>query len=40
MPQPHGLFLAKAGTVPVALMEVTAGTAQVVRGFNIADTAE
>ena len=40
MPQPDGLFLAKAGTVPVALMEVTAGTAKVVRGFNIADTAE
>lgn len=40
LPQPDGLILAKAGTVPVALMEVTAGTAKVVRGFNIADTAE
>ena len=40
MPQPDGLFLATAGNVPVALMEVTAGTAKVVRGFNIADTAE
>ena len=40
MPQPDGLFLAKAGSVPVALVEVTAGTAKVVRGFNIADTAE
>jgi tRNA pseudouridine55 synthase len=40
MPQPDGLFLAKTGSIPVALMEVTAGTAKVVRGFNIADTAE
>ena len=40
MPHPDGLLLAKAGTVPVALMEVTAGTAKVVRGFNIPDTAE
>jgi len=40
LPQPDGLIFAKAGNVPVALMEVTAGTAKVVRGFNIADTAE
>ena len=40
LPQPDGLFLAKAGMVPVALMEVTAGTAKVVRGFNLTDTAE
>ena len=40
MPHPDGLLLAKAGHVPVALMEVTAGTAKVVRGFNIPDTAE
>lgn len=40
MPQPDGLFLAKAGNVPVALMEVIAGTAKVVRGFNLPDTAE
>jgi tRNA pseudouridine55 synthase len=40
LPQPDGLILAKAGNVPVALMEVSAGTAKVVRGFNIADTAE
>jgi tRNA pseudouridine55 synthase len=40
LPQPDGLFLAKAGNVPVALMEVTAGTAKVVRGFNLPDTAE
>lgn len=40
LPQPDGLFLAKAGHVPVALMEVSAGTAKVVRGFNLSDTAE
>jgi len=40
MPHSDGLLLAKTGTVPVALMEVTAGTAKVVRGFNIPDTAE
>ncbi|MGZ3197701.1 MAG: tRNA pseudouridine(55) synthase TruB [Croceibacterium sp.] len=40
MPQPDGLFLAKAGDIPVALMEVTAGTAKVVRGFNLPDAAE
>ena len=40
LPQPDGLFLAKAGIVPVALMEVSEGTAKVVRGFNLTDTAE
>jgi tRNA pseudouridine55 synthase len=40
LPQPDGLILAKAGNVPVALMEVTGGTAKVVRGFNLIDTAE
>ena len=40
MPHPDGLLLAKAGNVPVALMEVEGGTAKVVRGFNIPDTAE
>lgn len=40
MPYPDGLLLAKTGDVPVALMEVAAGTAKVVRGFNIPDTAE
>jgi tRNA pseudouridine55 synthase len=40
LPQPDGLILAKAGNIPVALMEVTGGTAKVVRGFNISDTAE
>jgi tRNA pseudouridine55 synthase len=40
MPQPDGLYLAKAGNVPVALMEIVSGTAKVVRGFNLSDTAE
>jgi tRNA pseudouridine55 synthase len=40
MPQPDGLYLAKAGDVPVALMEIVSGTAKVVRGFNLPDTAE
>jgi|SRR6478735_3701868 len=40
MPQPDGLYLAKAGNVPVALMEIVSGTAKVVRGFNLPDTAE
>jgi tRNA pseudouridine55 synthase len=29
-----------AGSVPVALMELSGGTAKVVRGFNLTDTAE
>ncbi|MFN3864894.1 MAG: tRNA pseudouridine(55) synthase TruB [Erythrobacter sp.] len=40
LPQPSGLYLAKLGTVPVALMQVTGGTAKVVRGFNCPDVAE
>jgi len=40
MPLSDGLYLAKAGTVPVALMELSDGTAKVVRGFNLPDTAE
>ncbi|WP_296718788.1 tRNA pseudouridine(55) synthase TruB [Erythrobacter sp.] len=40
MPQSSGLYLAKLGQVPVALMEITDGTATVVRGFNLPDVAE
>ena len=40
MPQSDGLYLARLGNVPVALMEFTAGTAKVVRGFNLPDVAE
>ncbi len=40
MLEPDGLYLATAGKVPVALMELSGGTAKVVRGFNLPDTAE
>jgi tRNA pseudouridine55 synthase len=40
MPQSSGLYLAKLGAVPVALVEITDGTARVVRGFNLPDVAE
>lgn len=40
MPHPDGLVLAWAGNVPVALMDLSGGTAKVVRGFNLTDTAE
>lgn len=40
MPHSSGLYLAKLGAVPVALMEITDGTATVVRGFNLPDVAE
>lgn len=40
MPQSSGLYLARLGTVPVALMEIADGTATVVRGFNLPDVAE
>ncbi len=40
MPQGDGLYWARAGNVPVALMQLEAGTAKVVRGFNLTDVAE
>ncbi|MEM1197592.1 MAG: tRNA pseudouridine(55) synthase TruB [Pseudomonadota bacterium] len=40
MPQPSGLYCATLNGVPVALMEITDGTAKVVRGFNLPDVAE
>ncbi len=40
LPQPDGLHLAKDRNVPVALVEISDGTAKVVRGFNMPDTAE
>ncbi len=40
MPQSSGLYLAKLGNVPVALIEITDGMATVVRGFNLPDVAE
>ena len=40
LPQTDGLYFAKLAETPVALMELSGGTAKVVRGFNIPDTAE
>ncbi len=40
LPQTNGLHLATLHDVPVALMELSGGTAKVVRGFNIPDVAE
>jgi tRNA pseudouridine55 synthase len=35
-----GLFWARMGTLPLALMELSGGEARVVRGFNLPDVAE
>ena len=40
LPQTQGLYWARAGAMPVALMEVSSGEAKVVRGFNLPDVAE
>ncbi|QZD88992.1 tRNA pseudouridine(55) synthase TruB [Qipengyuania aurantiaca] len=40
LPHSDGLHLAKLGNTPVALMELEAGSAKVVRGFNLPDVAE
>lgn len=40
LPHDDGLYLAKTGPVPVALMEVSSGEAKVARGFNLPDVAE
>ena len=40
LPHGDGLHLAKLGNTPVALMELEAGSAKVVRGFNLPDVAE
>ncbi len=40
LPQSDGLYLATHDDVPVALMEISGGTAKVVRGFNFPDVAE
>ncbi len=39
-PHPDGLYCATLGHVPVALIELSQGTAKVVRGFNLPDVAE
>ena len=40
LPQHDGLFWARCGTVPLALVELSGGDARVVRGFNLSDVAE
>ena len=40
MPQADGLYFAKSGAVPVALVEIESGTMKIVRGFNLPDVAE
>ncbi len=40
LPHDDGLYWAKAGRVPVALLEVSSGEARVSRGFNLSDVAE
>lgn len=37
---PDGLYWARKGHVPVALIELSGGNARVVRGFNLPDVAE
>lgn len=39
-PQTDGLYMARSGNVPLALMELSGGFARVVRGFNLPDVAE
>lgn len=40
MPHKDGLYLARSGAFPVALVEILGGDARVVRGFNLSDVAE
>ena len=40
LPHDDGLYWARAGTVPVALVELAGGSLRVVRGFNLHDVAE
>ena len=40
LPQHDGLYWARSGTIPLALMELSGGDARVVRGFNLPDVAE
>ncbi|MDG2005288.1 MAG: tRNA pseudouridine(55) synthase TruB [Novosphingobium sp.] len=40
MPQMDGLYWARSGETPVALMELVSGKARVLRGFNLQDVAE
>lgn len=40
LPHADGLYFAKSGSVPVALVEIEGGTMKIVRGFNFPDVAE
>ena len=40
LPQADGLYFAKSGDVPVALVEIEGGAMRIVRGFNFPDVAE
>jgi len=40
LPHDDGLWFARTGTMPVALIELSGGDARVVRGFNLPDVAE
>ena len=40
LPQSDGLWLARSGTVPVALVALAGGALRVERGFNFSDVAE
>ena len=40
LPHDDGLYWAREGTIPVALVELSSGEVRVVRGFNLSDVAE
>ncbi len=40
LPHTDGLYWARKGSIPVALVELSGGNATVVRGFNLPDVAE
>ena len=40
LPQNDGLYWARSGICPIALIELSGGDARVVRGFNLSDVAE
>ncbi|WP_310531027.1 tRNA pseudouridine(55) synthase TruB [Novosphingobium sp.] len=40
LPHDDGLYWARCGTVPLALVELSGGDARVTRGFNLSDVAE
>jgi tRNA pseudouridine55 synthase len=40
LPRSDGIYYARLGAIPVALVELVSGEARVVRGFNLPDVAE